>query len=141
MLPAAVVVPIIGAWQHFLRIFPAFYHFFLFKSLTHFIDGHGWVAREGIPGSGRLHLPCAYNAFYYDGRCWNGCGTGIAQRELKTPVPKGDKRKSARIEKSILADFAGVRDEIRTHTAFRPLPPQSSVSTNSTTRTICACLR
>ena len=28
-----------------------------------------------------------------------------------------------------------VRDEIRTHTAFRPLPPQSSVSTNSTTRT------
>ena len=29
----------------------------------------------------------------------------------------------------------GVRDEIRTHTAFRPLPPQSSVSTNSTTRT------
>ena len=30
----------------------------------------------------------------------------------------------------------GVRDEIRTHTAQRPLPPQSSVSTNSTTRTI-----
>ena len=28
-----------------------------------------------------------------------------------------------------------VRDEIRTHTAARPLPPQSSVSTNSTTRT------
>ena len=28
-----------------------------------------------------------------------------------------------------------VRDEIRTHTAERPLPPQSSVSTNSTTRT------
>ena len=31
--------------------------------------------------------------------------------------------------------FRRVRDEIRTHTAFRPLPPQSSVSTNSTTRT------
>ncbi len=31
--------------------------------------------------------------------------------------------------------FSSVRDEIRTHTAFRPLPPQSSVSTNSTTRT------
>ena len=31
-----------------------------------------------------------------------------------------------------------VRDESRTHTAARPLPPQSSVSTNSTTRTwIC----
>ena len=30
---------------------------------------------------------------------------------------------------------SGVRDEIRTHTAFLPLPPQSSVSTNSTTRT------
>ena len=32
--------------------------------------------------------------------------------------------------------FRSVRDEIRTHTALRPLPPQSSVSTNSTTRTI-----
>ena len=29
-----------------------------------------------------------------------------------------------------------VRDEIRTHTSQRPLPPQSSVSTNSTTRTV-----
>ena len=33
------------------------------------------------------------------------------------------------------ATLVGVRDEIRTHTAFRPLPPQSSVSTNFTTRT------
>ncbi len=31
--------------------------------------------------------------------------------------------------------FFGVRDEIRTHTTQRSLPPQSSVSTNSTTRT------
>ena len=31
-----------------------------------------------------------------------------------------------------------VREEIRTPTAFRPLPPQSSVSTNFTTRTIVA---
>ena len=31
--------------------------------------------------------------------------------------------------------FYSVRDEIRTHTSQRPLPPQSSVSTNSTTRT------
>ena len=35
----------------------------------------------------------------------------------------------------LTAIFRGVRDEIRTHTALRPLPPQSSVSTNSTTRT------
>ncbi len=33
-----------------------------------------------------------------------------------------------------------VRDEIRTHTAFRPLPPQSSVSTNSTTRTFVSII-
>ena len=45
------------------------------------------------------------------------------------------KEKSASIEIQLLADFRGVRDEIRTHTAQRPLPPQSSVSTNSTTRT------
>ncbi len=45
------------------------------------------------------------------------------------------KEKSASIEIQLLADFRGVRDEIRTHTALRPLPPQSSVSTNSTTRT------
>ena len=35
----------------------------------------------------------------------------------------------------LFAMHRSVRDEIRTHTAFRPLPPQSSVSTNSTTRT------
>ena len=34
-----------------------------------------------------------------------------------------------------LPTFLSVRDEIRTHTSQRPLPPQSSVSTNSTTRT------
>ena len=43
------------------------------------------------------------------------------------------KEKSASIEIQLLADFRGVRDEIRTHTAQRPLPPQSSVSTNFTT--------
>ena len=39
------------------------------------------------------------------------------------------------IEFQLRAMFKSVRDEIRTHTAERPLPPQSSVSTNSTTRT------
>ncbi|WP_304633213.1 hypothetical protein, partial [uncultured Muribaculum sp.] len=34
------------------------------------------------------------------------------------------KEKSASIEIQLLADFRGVRDEIRTHTAQRPLPPQ-----------------
>ena len=32
----------------------------------------------------------------------------------------------------------GAQDETRTHTALRPLPPQSSVYTNFTT---CACLK
>ena len=50
-------------------------------------------------------------------------------------VDGNKKEKSASIEVQLLADFRGVRDEIRTHTAQRPLPPQSSVSTNSTTRT------
>ncbi len=45
------------------------------------------------------------------------------------------KRKSQAIEVQSLGVFKSVRDEIRTHTALRPLPPQSSVSTNSTTRT------
>ena len=51
---------------------------------------------------------------------------------------KGEQNKKGKIRKDLnqsLADFYSVRDEIRTHTAFRPLPPQSSVSTNSTTRT------
>ena len=43
--------------------------------------------------------------------------------------------------KNLNQDFRSVRDEIRTHTALRPLPPQSSVSTNSTTRTKCLSKR
>ena len=41
-----------------------------------------------------------------------------------------------------ITSLSCVRNETRTHTAERPLPPQSSVSTNSTTRTsINLCLR
>ena len=40
------------------------------------------------------------------------------------------------VEIQQLARFKSVQDEIRTHTALRPLPPQSSVSTNSTTWTV-----
>ena len=46
---------------------------------------------------------------------------------------KGDKTKNPHLQEAN-ADFLSVRDEIRTHTAERPLPPQSSVSTNSTIR-------
>ena len=45
------------------------------------------------------------------------------------------KKEESRRAFATLRDSSSVRDEIRTHTAFRPLPPQSSVSTNSTTRT------
>ena len=48
---------------------------------------------------------------------------------------KADLIKKKRSANSVIES---VRDESRTHTAVRPLPPQSSVSTNSTTRTwIC----
>ena len=50
-------------------------------------------------------------------------------------VDRNIKEKSQIIEFQLLGIFKSVRDEIRTHTAERPLPPQSSVSTNSTTRT------
>ena len=54
----------------------------------------------------------------------------------RSGVEKGIKKADLIIKKrSTNSVIESVRDESRTHTAARPLPPQSSVSTNSTTRT------
>ncbi len=55
---------------------------------------------------------------------------GFAAPSRKYTKKSADSKKES-------ADFKkkSVRYEIRTHTGFRPLPPQSSVSTNSTNRT------
>ena len=45
------------------------------------------------------------------------------------------KRKSQAFDFKYLGFSQGVQDETRTHTAYRPLPPQSSASTNSATWT------
>ena len=57
---------------------------------------------------------------------------------VKAPRRGYGARKDTKTKRSVTArlpTFLSVRDEIRTHTSQRPLPPQSSVSTNSTTRT------
>ena len=49
--------------------------------------------------------------------------------------PRGTKGHKKSEAVNLTVSLISVRDEIRTHTGLRPLPPQSSVSTNSTTRT------
>ena len=62
----------------------------------------------------------------------------VARYDRRGPSQGIRGQKGTKTKRSVTArlpTFSSVRDEIRTHTSQRPLPPQSSVSTNSTTRT------